>query len=271
MRIVSCSSVTGVSSAADRSITFQENMISVSGSPVRELILSGIGTGFTVAAITTITVKAGGVPFIDAPPSFLRAHQNFMAKGTCFAEADASFNVVFPGPVMMGQSFPQNVYTMGAPPGQLLRVEILKTTTPAATVATLHELVIEEPAMAANAWPYFIAIPMNIAASQTSAPFQINTPGILVGLVLEDSADITALRYYGASGLVYDFSTALALRQAFRNFQGADAVSDVMYLPVPPEPVVPGRTRIEITTAAGWVGVTGRLGVHTIVPIAPPQ
>lgn len=267
MRIVSSSSVAGTATTADRSLTFQENQIPVSGSAVRELIISM--TVATVADLDMITVKAGGVPFIDAPPSFLRAHQNFIAKGTSFAEADLSFNVIFPGPVMMGQSFPQNVYTVGAPPGQLLRVELLKDAVPAASTATLHEMVVEEAP--ASAWPYFIAIPMNIAASQTSAPFQINTPGILQGLVIEDSADVTALRYYGASGLVYDFTTALALRQAFRNFQGADAVSDVMYLPVPPEPVVPGRTRIEITTAAGWVGVGGRLGIHTLVPIAPPQ
>lgn len=269
MRVISGPVQPGTALTADRSLTFAENMVPVSGSAVRQLILTLFG--LTWAEVTRITVKAGSVPFVDCTPAYLRAFFNFIAKGAQWAAADIAGSLYFPGNTLLGEKPADNILSMGGPPGQLMRIEIQKSAVPAAgNSAQLHQL-IEDRALA-QAWSYFVASSANIPTPAITFNVPITTPGLLAGLVIPDVNQVTLLRIFGPDGLMHEFTSAAAIIEHQKQYRAAGAIplGDPLYISLAPTPVIPGRTRIEVSTSALFAGPTAELGIHTIVPLQQP-
>ncbi len=246
--VISGPTITGTSTTADSSLFFAENSVPLSGSEVKRLSLAFSGTSAVLSNITRIQVFAQGVPFVDCPVAVLRAVYGYLTKHAQLpasqSAASIDFSLLMPGGA--------------APAGKQLRIIFAKNSTPAATTISLHEYADPSPA---SGYPSLITGSANVPASATTQPYNIqNKAGAtMAGIYLPDIANITLLRYYDEFGMCYEFTSAAQLAEQFVLYYGTSTFTDI-YLPVRPSRVIPGVTRIEISTGGGWAGVTNEIG-----------
>jgi hypothetical protein len=239
MAIISGPSVTGTASNADSSLTHTENLVPRSGSAVRRLVMTLGGTNMTLANVTRVTVKANGALRCDAPPAQWRAMLGFYGKKAEWSSSGSRLTI--PLDFFMG---------MGAPANQLLRVEIAKNATPSGTVTSqMHEIIDDQSPVTGSG--YFLSATNSLGASATSQPVQINAPGILLGMVIPDVANITLLRIKGPQGTIAEWTSSAAIIETYEMYRGTTAVTEV-FLPVPPTPILAGQTLLEVSTGAGY-------------------
>jgi hypothetical protein len=237
-------------------IAFSENVVPVSGARVREIIHSFTGSNLILTNITRFTYKAGQVPFIDVTTAYVRAWLGWYGKKPEWATANARC------------TFPLHGYRgWSAPPNQGLRLEVAKNATPGTGTATIHEGLNDSEE--SQGFMYLLANTFNVPASSARYTIPITQPGVLSGLIVADTADITLLRIYDASGLVADFADFLSFIDSQLLYSGT-TVSDPIYWKLPIERlVVSGVTRLEIGTGSGWTDQA--FGFHTYIPAAPSK
>jgi hypothetical protein len=250
--VISGPTITGTASTADSSLFFAENSVPLSGSQVKRVTTALGGTNMTLTNVTRVQVFGNGVAFIDCPPAVLRAIYGFMCKraewSTSATSASVDFSLLMPGGA--------------APAGKNLRFIWQKNSTPSGTVtANIHEYADDSPA---SGYPSVISNSANIPASATTQPYNIqNMAGsVMAGIYIPDVANVTLLRYYDQFGLCYEFTSSAQIVEQFALYYGTSTFTDI-FIPVRPSAVIPGVTRLEISTGGSWAGVTNEIGCLT--------
>jgi hypothetical protein len=219
------------------------------------MTLAGDATAI-LTNVTRVTFRAGQVPFVDATPAQIRAMLGWYGKKAEWATGGALFTYPFHG--FRGWS---------APPNQGLRVEVTKNVTMKTPTLTIHEGLNDTED--STGFAYFLSTSFNVPASSARYTIPITQPGVLVGIVVPNVADLTLLRLYDSSGLVADFADYLALQDSQTLYMGTTVVSP-LYWKIPLERlVVSGVTRLEVGTGGGWVDA--EFTFHTYIPAAPKQ
>jgi hypothetical protein len=236
-------------------IRWSENE-TLNGSAIKQLHIILTGTDNDLGSITGITVFAGGVPIFNLLEEEISQFLSVNGKRELAADAATWFTIPFDW--MDG--------SCALPPNAALRVELVKDNTGAAGTAELAYTIDET--QPAACYPLFIASAAGVAASSTSANIPITQPGLLKGLLIPDSADVTALRLYVQGQMVWNMDTAGFMLASQDIYSGVATTSAHKFLFLDtPLPVGPG-TRLEINTAAGFGGSAERFGVLTLVPSA---
>lgn len=246
---ISGSSVTGVTAAIDRSLTFSEDNIQVWGSGVRRLVvaLSGDATT-TIANIRRITLKVKSQLRIDAPPIHIAAWLSAFTKKEEWASTATRFTI--PLDMFMG---------LGADPSGKLRLEIEKAAAMLTPTAALHEYVDDETPV--TAFGNFLSTSQSlVGASANTQPVSIQGEGTLLGITVPDVANVTLLRVKNKGRLVTEFTSSQAIIEANQLGRGGTVVTTV-YVPIPPFEIGPS-TLIQVSTGAGYTA--GEWGIHTV-------
>lgn len=244
-RIIAGPTVSGTATTADRSLTFSENIIPRHGSAVRRLHVRMTGTSMTVSNLTRIELKANSQPIVNVLPTHLDRILTHYFKREVFAGTQTEFTL------------PLDLFGGGAPAGALIRLELEKNATPAASTATLYEEL--DDAEPAQGFMQILGSTQPLAATDSNRVLNVPGSGVLVGIVVPDAPNITLLRVRQNGDVVVDLGTGI-IAQIGQIDRGAD-LSGATFLPLPPIPVVPGGTQIEASanasyTASDWTFVT---------------
>ncbi len=234
-------------------IRWSENE-TLNGSAVKQLHLILTGTDNDVGSLTGVTIFAGGVPIFNLIEEEISQFLSVYGKRELAADAATWLTIPFD---WMDAA-------CALPPNAALRVEMVKDNSGAAGTAELAYTVDET--QVAACYPLFMASAAGVAASSTSASIPITQPGLLKGLMIPDSADVTALRLYVQGQMLWNLDTAGFLLASQDLYSGVATTSANKFLFLDtPLPVGPG-TRLEINTAAGFGGAAERFSVLTLVP-----
>lgn len=259
----SSAKITGTQTTADGSLFFAENVVSVSGTTVRELHFAlGPTTDTTNSLdnVTRVTVKAGSTPFIDATPAQIAAYLSYIGKkaewefenpGGTGPESNHLQNFVIPLHGGRGWS---------APPGANLSITITKNATMGTTTAPtlqLHEGL--NQVEGSQGYMSFLSSKYVIGASNNIYSINVSNPGILMGIAIPTPLNLTLLRLYDTSGLVAEFTEPRTLVYSQELYQGNQissigaASNPVTFWKCPIErQVVAGVTRIDVGTNSSW-------------------
>ncbi len=243
------STVSGVASTADRSLTFVEDNIQVWGSSVRRLVIGLAGTNMTMANIARITLKTKSQLRIDAPPIHIAALLGFYGKKAEWASTVTRFTI--PLDFFLG---------LGADPSGKLRLEIEKNATPSGTItAQMHQYVDEVSPV--NAYGQFLSTTQGLVAASASAqPLSLSGSGVLMGLTVPDVANVTMLRVKQKGTIITEFMSSAAIIEAAQLQRGTTSVTEV-YVPITPIEITPD-TLIQVSTGAGYT--PGEWGQFTV-------
>jgi len=245
---VAGSTVAGVSSNADRSLTFVEDNIQVWGSSVRRLVIALTGTSMTLANVTRITLKAKSQLRIDAPVIHLAALLGYFGKKAEWAST--ATRITIPLDFFIGA---------GADPSGKLRLEIEKNATPAASTAQMHQYVDE--VTPTNHFGQFLSTTQGlVGASASNQPLSISGSGVLMGLTVPDVANVTMLRIKQRGQIITEFQSSAAIIESAQLDRGTTSVTEV-YVPIPPIPITPD-TLIQVSTGSGYT--PGEWGQFTV-------
>lgn len=228
----------------------------LNGSAIKSLGFVFTGTDNDVDTIVSIAVFCGGVQIFSLNEVELAQWLSVLGKRALAAGTATWFSI------------PLNWMdpSCALPPNQALRVEVAKDNTGGAgTLQLFYEIDETQPAAC---YPLYLSGSAGIAASSTSFSYPITQPGLLKGILLPDTADISLLRLYAGGTLLWDFSQSgmLLAAQDYYSAVATTSAEKFLFLDVP-VPVVPG-TRLEVSTAAGFAGAAARIGILTLVPNA---
>lgn len=237
-------------------VLWTEAEIPYGGAALKGLYVALTGTNYTLANITRIQVFAGEKPIWRVNQEQLAQYLSTLGKRALAASTDTSFAILF--------DFANA--NCSAPALQAIKVQIDHNATPAgACTAQINYILGDAPSVC---FTQLIASAMNIAASQsTPVSYPITVAGVLRGILVPDVADVTSLRLWVGEKLMMDFPSSAALLKAQDYYSGVATTTGqkMLILDGPGMPVEAG-TRVELTTAAGFGGVTEELTVWTENP-----
>lgn len=244
-----------LTSSTAETIRWSENE-TLNGSAIKQLHIILTGTDNDCGSITSINVYAAGVLIFNLQEEEISQFMSVNGKRELAADAATWFTLPFDWMDV----------ACALPPNAALRVEMVKDNTGQAGTAELAYTIDET--QAAACYPLFISSAGNIAASSTEANLPITQPGLLKGLLIPDTADVTVVRLYVQGQLVWNLDTSGFILASQDLYSGVATTSGVKFLFLDtPLPVGPG-TRLAVTTGASFTGAADRFGVLTLVPNA---
>lgn len=241
------------------SVLWTEAEIPYGGAALKGFFFTLTGTDFDVDSLTRIQVLADNQPIWRVDELQLAQYYSNIGKRSVMAATDVRFPVYF--------DFLDR--RAAAPNGLPLRVQVdYDATQTGACTVQINYILGDAPS---DRYTWLMATAMNIAASQTTpVSFPITARGDLLGIQIPDVADVTSLKLWVGERLIWDFPSSSALLASQDYYSGVATTTGTKQLLLDsPEPIVPG-TRVELTTAAGFVGATGELLILTQLPHPVP-
>lgn len=225
------------------------------GTQVRAFYHAMTGTAQDFDSLTTIIVKAGGREVYSVTELELAAFDGYWGKKAGPGAAATRFTIPFYYGGLPGMS-------LGfAPRAAAIEIGTDGTASAAGTISVAYAV---EPNVPTTHYPMLVGSAANIAASATNGRFPVTQPGIMRGLILSRTTSITSIRIYARNQPILDLSGALFLE--YTNQPSGTTVTLNQYVEVPPFPIIPGETFVELTTDGSWVA-TDRVVVHSLVPV----
>jgi hypothetical protein len=219
-----------------------------SGSQVKAVSFVYTGTGHTLSDTATIKLMRGGTIFM----SFASNLQQSALVDSLGKKTVANTAQRFTIPIQNTFGWPYQYPFLAAPPNEALSIEIVTSTGSSATGTIIPYFHLDASAPA-SAYPIMISQLLGPAGSLTNYEFNVTQQGTMLHGFILDETNITTIRFNYLGTDVWPSFTPSALNEVQELIQGTTVTTNrAFYLPTP-VPVVPGQTKL-IITSGGNVG-----------------
>ena len=257
-----------IAATTAQTVTFNSSDFNPNGAVAFHFALTGTNT---LAQVTRIRVKANGETVVDIATAHFRA---FLDRFTLSQAAPATTRAAFTLPLNVPDSADaEKADLCGWPTGAECQIEL---TTDATTGAGLAMLGWTRSTVAPLYYSSLIGRPLNIAASQTNAQYNVSQRGMIQGLSLNtvglDRAKLVlsdqevmllpGAQYLGAA-------TGDLFREASTIYSGtfsATGVANPAWIKMDGGlEARQGSSYLELSTGAAWAGVTNEATLWSLI------